>query len=121
MIRVYALIERARKRARRMLSTTIARSGPRKKCARMPNSSVENYAAGSELNRNRPGHSKCAVTLYEKDPDPRRQRLHRPPPDQTDYRNDRLAGLWHGYEHRPRQRMAGESAVPLLRRRHHHQ
>src|ERR1700722_15148770 len=36
MMRVYALIERRRKPARRILSTTLRQMGPRKKSARMP-------------------------------------------------------------------------------------
>jgi methionyl-tRNA formyltransferase len=52
---------------------------------------------------------------HEKNPDPRRQRLHRAPPLQAHRRADRLGGVRHGHEHGPDRRSAAGEALPLLR------
>ena len=57
----------------------------------------------------------------EKDPDSRRQRLHRPPPLPARARRDRLGDLRHGHASRPRRGAARRAALPFLRGRHHHQ
>ena len=58
---------------------------------------------------------------HEENPDPRRQRLHRPPSVPADHRRHRLGNLRDGHAGGSHRRPAAGEALSLLRRRHHDQ
>ena len=68
-----------------------------------------------------PSHQSLRLHPNEKNTDPRRQRLYRPPPVATHHQDHRLGSLRHGHADRARLRPARAPALSFLRRRHHDQ